>query len=45
MQENTFSKKGKPEQALPFLLSLMVLLAGFFFLWGGMLIPSIGSYY
>ncbi len=38
-------KKERTEKILPFLLSLIVLLASFFFLLGGMVIPSIASYY
>ncbi len=45
MTINNLTKKRKPEQALPYLLSLLVLVAGLFFLLGGMVIPAIGSYY
>jgi hypothetical protein len=45
MENSENMPKGRMERILPFLLSLIVLLASFFFLMGGMVIPSIASYY
>ncbi len=45
MNKKRLTNKGKTERRLHWLLSLLVLLAGMFFLMGSSFIPAIGSYY
>ncbi len=45
MNKNRLTNSGKTERWMHWMLSLMVLLAGMFFLLGSAFIPAIGSYY
>jgi hypothetical protein len=45
MNKKRLTKRGKTERRLRLALSLLVLLAGMFFLLGSAFIPAIGSYY
>ncbi|MCU0346469.1 MAG: hypothetical protein MUC59_05985 [Saprospiraceae bacterium] len=45
MNKKRLTKRGKTERRMRWALSLLVLLAGMFFLLGSAFIPAIGSYY